>query len=242
MHLLIFLQQHFVLRVYLILSIGFIFYCKDTNKSEPTEPEPNKLPFVIENLGVTFADWDKQSNHAGDFYLTYDFSKIFSEFGAQVLDPDWNIKELPTFTYVISNDASVFSISEGQVVRIYHQEESNDYDFSIRSMNDPSYDIVYDHLVNLKIKIGDYIQAGDTLGSPKPLNSEIGLVEIMINNLNTGLSYCPFCCFNEDKLEEYEQKVFQLMKDWEEFKGDTAVYDEKNHVFPGCRYESMITY
>lgn len=230
-------SHYFKLGILLICCSWFLL-CK----KEPSKPEPEKKPFIIENLGVTFGAWDRQTNRAGDFYFTHDFQKIFGEFGAQVLDPEWNIKELPTFDYVIRNDAFVFSISEGEVVRLFYQEETNDYDFSIRSLNDPSYDIVYDHLVNLRIKIGDRVQPGDTLGNPRPWTFEIGGLEIMINNLETKLSYCPFCLFNEKKVKEYKQKVNQLMKDWEEFKGDTTIYDEKSFVLPGCRYETMVTY
>lgn len=223
--------------VLLIICLGYIRCNKNTNK-----PVPATKQFYIENLGVTFGVWDKLTNFAGDFYFSHDLQKVFSEFGAQVLDPDWNIKELPTFDYFIKNNASAFSISEGEVVRMVYQNDTNDYEFSIRSLNDPSYDIVYDHLINIKIALGDQVQPGDTLGNPRPITPEIGMFEIMINNLDTKNSYCPFILFKEEKVEEYTQKVYQLMKDWEEFKGDTTIYDEENHIVPGCRYESMLSY
>jgi hypothetical protein len=207
-----------------------------------SEPGVRRESFVIENLGVRFGPYDPVTNNAGDFYFTKDFIKVFGEFGSQTRDPDWNIKELPHFTYIIQNDAIIVSISEGEVVRIYYQEDSDDYDFSIRSLNDPAYDIVYDHLVNLQIRLGDIVLPGDTLGNPSPLVSGLGIVEIMINNLETGRSYCPFCCFKEETQDIYIQKIEQLMSDWETFKDDTSIYDEKNHVIPGCRYESMVTY
>ncbi|MBN1154457.1 hypothetical protein JXB12_05990 [candidate division KSB1 bacterium] len=225
---------------YFIIVIQFLalMRCdKDTNK-----PEPAKLPFVIENLGVTFGDWDRETNCAGDFYFNHDFQKVFSEFGAQVLDPDWNIKELPTFDYVIRNDAFVFAIAEGEVAVIDTQRSSGDYEISIRSLNDPSFSVYYDHLVNIRISVGDKIQPGDTLGNARPFTSEIGSLEIMVNNTDTKLSYCPFCFFNEDKLDDYTKKVSRLMRDWEEFKGDSTIYDESEYVFPGCRYESMLSY
>ncbi len=64
-------------------------------------------------------------------------------------------------------------------------------------------------------------------------------MEIMVNNNSKKLSYCSFCFFNEEKIEEYQQKIVQLMNDWEEFKGDTAIYDEASYVMPGCRFESL---
>ena len=224
-------------RLLLICCLQFILCDKSTEKSES-----QKIPFVIENLGVNFAPWNRDTNEAGDFYFTNNFIKIFGEFGCQTRDPDWNIKELPHFSYILKNNATIVSISEGEVVRIYYQEESADYDFSIRSLNDPAFDIVYDHLINLRIQLGDIVQPGDTLGNPAPLSSNLGSAEIMINNLDTKLSYCPFCYFDEQIRDITIQKVEQLMSDWEKFKGDTSIYDEKNHVIPGCRYESMVTY
>lgn len=223
--------------LWIFCCTGIVVCDKNAN-----EPDSQKVPFVIENLGVNFGPWDRATNQAGDFYFSGNFIKIFVEFGGQTLDPEGNIKELPHFTYVIRNDAAIVSVSEGQVVRIYYQEDTDDYDFSIRSMNDPSYDIVYDHLINLRIALGDIVMPGDTLGNPRPLVSGLGSVEIMINNLETKLSCCPFCCFNEASRNEMIEKVSQLMRDWESFKNDTTIYDEQHHVIPGCRYESMETY
>ena len=64
----------------------------------------------------------------------------------------------------------------------------------------------------------------------------------MINNSETGLSYCPFTFFDPNLADEYQQQVSRFMEDWETFKDDPTVYDEENHVCPGCRYESMVSY
>ena len=122
------------------------------------------------------------------------------------------------------------------------QESVNDYGFWIRPLNDPSFLVIYDHLVNLQIEVGDTVQPGDPLGNPRPFTSQIGGMELMINNETTRLSYCPFCFFNEEKLEEYQNKILRLMKDWETFKGDTTIYDESSHFRPGCIIESMLSY
>jgi len=195
--------------------------------------------FVIENLGVTFGAWDKETNQSGDFLFTADFPKIFGEFGSQTTDYLGNPKILPTMDFIIKNDAFVFAIAEGIVEHIEYQEEVNDYEFSIRSLNDQSFVVIYDHFINLQIETGDTIQPGDPLGNARPYTPQIGGMELMVNNNKTRLSYCPFCFFNEEKIEEYQTKILQLMHDWEEFKGDTSIYDESSHVLPGCRFESL---
>ena len=208
-----------------------------------TDPEPEgSRPFVIENLGVRFGPWNRDTNLAGDFYFTSSLTRIMNAFGTEALDPQGNIKILPTMDFYISEDAPVLAVSEGKVVRLVYQEENNDYEFSIQSLNDPDFDIVYDHLTDLEIGLEDSVQPGDTLGHPRPLYGQIGFVEIMVNNSETGLSYCPFVFFNQETRPLYIQKVTQLMEDWETFKGDTTIYNQQNHIISGCRIESIVTY
>lgn len=229
--------NHLVIMVFL-LSVG-----SSCNKQTDI-PEPQEDPFTIENLGVSFGAWDKETNQAGDFDFSSasQFIKIFGEFGSQTKDPQGQIKELPTMDFIIRSDAFICAIAEGEVTRVVYQEESGDYEFSIQSLKDPSYIVVYDHLVNLKIQTGDRIRPGDLLGNPRPWTSEIGGMEIMVNNMDTKLSVCPLCCMTEETLEINAQNISQLMNDWEEFKDDTTIYDQENHVVPGCRYESMASY
>ena len=233
-------NKRFMNPVIALFLVSVSFNCK--KQTDP--PEPQEEPFTIENLGVSFGPWDRQTNQAGDFDFSSasQFIKIFGEFGSQTKDPQGQIKELPTMDFIIKKDALISAIAEGEVTGLAYQEQSNDYEFSIRSLHDPSYMVVYDHLVNLQIQTGDRIQPGDPLGNPRPWTSEVGGLEIMVNNLDTKRSVCPLCCMNEETLEIYMQNISQLMNDWEEFKDDTAIYDQENHVMPGCRYESMETY
>ncbi|MBN2030016.1 peptidoglycan DD-metalloendopeptidase family protein [bacterium] len=206
--------------------------------------EAPKIPFVIENLGVRFGPWDRNTNRAGDFLFPNiaNVTKIIGEFGQAVLDPDFNVKYLPTLDFIIRVEAPIIAIAEGEVSRHYFQEGSADYEIGIRSLNDPNYEVGYDHLVNIQVEMGQTITPGDTIGYPRPLFSGLGSFEIMVNNAETGLSYCPFCCFNPDKTEEYQNKLLQLIADWETFKGDTTIYDESAFVLPGCLMESMVSY
>jgi hypothetical protein len=234
------LFKRFIHPVIALFLLSVNYYCK----KQTDTPEPQEDPFTIENLGVSFGAWDKQTNQAGDFDFSsaLQFTKIFSEFGAQTKDPQGQIKELPTMDFIIRSDAFIVAIAEGEVTRMVYQEGSADYEFSIQSLNDPSYVVVYDHLVNLKIQTGDLVQPGDHLGNPRPWTSEIGGLEIMVNNLETKLSVCPLCYMNEETLEINVRNISQLMNDWEEFKNDTTIYDQENHIIPGCRYESMVSY
>jgi hypothetical protein len=210
--------------------------CLDDGTDAPTDD------FVISNLGVTFDAWDRASNTAGDFVFLERERKVFLEFGAIVSDGEGGTKELPTFEYRIDPEAVVLAIAEGTVTRFAFQEDTEDYEFAVRSDRDPAFEVGYDHVLNPTVSLGDSVEAGDILGNPGTWSEQLGRFEIMINNSETDLSYCPFTFFDPNLAQEYQQQVSRFMADWEAFKGDSTVYDEESHVCPGCRYESMVTY
>jgi len=235
------------MKKHLLLSsaVVFIFILSMTNCKKETEvTEPEKEPFVIENLGIRFGPWDRVNNTAGDF-LFLDISnvtKIVSEFGVQVVSYDGSLKYLPTIDFIIREQAPVCAVAEGKVTRVFYQEGALDWEIGVQSRNDPDWEVGYDHLVDLQVEMDDIVEPGDTLGYPRPLFEGLAAFELMINSRKTGLSYCPFCCMNPDKLEAYEDSLIQLIQDWETYKNDTTLYDESTFVYPGCLMESMVSY
>jgi hypothetical protein len=229
----------FPVTVLIILTLFSLVMC---DKDKVTDTGSSYGTFVIQNLGVRFGPFDPGTNRAGDFLFVSWLSKVFLEFGAVVRDASGGTKELPTFEYILARDAWITAIAEGTVTRIVFQTETQDYEFGVRSNDDPAFEVGYDHVLNPRVEPGDRVAAGDTLGNPGTLTSELGRFEIMINNLETGLSYCPFCWFDPDSAEVYQNRVGLLMYEWEAFKGDTTIYENDLHVYPGCRMESMVTY
>ena len=209
-------------------------------RKEATSPSTGA--FVIENLGVRFSAWDPSTNRAGDFIFVPNQQKVFLEFGARVAAAEGGFKELPTFEYRVSKDAWVVAIAEGRITRLVYQEDTRDYEFTATSNLDPDFEVGYDHVLNLRIGLNRNVNPGDTLGQPGTWNDDLGRSEIMVNNRKTRLSYCPFCFFNPATAEAARGQVLQFIRDWERFKNDTTLYDERNHVFPGCRMDSMVTY
>lgn len=211
-------------------------------RKKGTEADDLKGTFVIRNLGVAFGPWNPITNRAGDFLFKTNEQKVFLEFGAKVADPSGGTKELPTFEYRIIKNALVTAIAEGKINRFVFQSETQDYEIGTRSTVDSDWEIGYDHVANPRVGIGDEVTAGTVLGNPGVWNNDLGRFEIMINNSAAGLSYCPFCVFDPDSAAAYQAKVLRHMIDWETFKKDTTIYDEKRHALPGCRYQDMKTY
>ena len=222
----------------LCLLLFFLLVCCQKDDGVEVNDRPNE-PFYLENLGISFGPWNPETNFAGDFYFVPEQIKLFSEFGAEVLAHDGSLKRLPHFTYYARLDAPVLAASALEVYEILFQENGADYEVFTRSVNNPFYEVLYDHLVDLQVTKGEHVSAGDTLGYPRAITPAYGFFEFMINNTKTHYSYCPFCCFNPVTRSTYEQQVIELMQDWETFKMDTSIYDEAAHVSPGCLLDSI---
>jgi hypothetical protein len=226
----------------ILLVLLFCVYSSCNKKSTGMNENDQKGTFVISNLGVNFGPWNPATNRAGDFLFRASENKVFLEFGAEVITAEGGTKYLPTFEYLIWKEAFVFAIAEGRVNRFDYQPETEDYEIGTESTTNSDWEIGYDHVKNPRVGLGDVLAPGDTLGNPGTWGGDLGRFEIMISNKSNGLSYCPFCCFDSDSSEQYQFLVLQHMLDWEAFKGDTTVFDEKDHVYPGCSMESMESY
>jgi len=233
----------FIARASRVLLGGLVVFLFSLScRKKITETDASKGTFVIYNLGVVFGPWNPATNQAGDFLFKAREQKVFLEFGAVVADAGGGLKELPTFEYRISKNARVTAIAEGKINRFVYQGDTQDYEIGTRSTVDADWEIGYDHVANPRVALGDAVSPGTVLGNPGTWNADLGRFEIMINNSATGLSCCPLCVFNPDSAAAVKAKVLRHMIDWETFKKDTTLYDEKRHPWPGCRYASMKTY
>jgi len=117
-----------ILTVILLLSALLYSILSCNEQHESTEPE--NVPFMIENLGVRFAEWDTVNNTAGDFLFLEisNIKKIVSEFGAEVVAYDGSLKLLPTMDFTIREDAPVFALAGGEISRMFYQEGSHDWE------------------------------------------------------------------------------------------------------------------
>lgn len=215
--------------------------------SQPTEQTTTKKEaraLILKNLGVSFEPWDKNTNRAGAFIFLPTENKLFLEYGAEVPSSEGGTKILPTFEYRTVSDADVFSTIDGVVTSVTYEERTQDYSIHIQPELNSEWIIEHDHVSNLKVSKGNNVKAGDILGKAGTLGGQLGRTEIMM--WGPGLSstrvntYCPFKYFDPELKSEYQQKVSQHMKDWEEFKNNSNLYNEGGHIFPGCVYETLL--
>lgn len=201
---------------------------KKVGKAASTE-EQKSAPPVIKNLGVAFAAFNPSTKKAGSFLFTVKpwNNKILGEFGQEVKDAGGDIKPLPHYSYFVPENTPVTAVSDGEIVAIFYQEQTKDYEIHVKPTYDSYWDINYDHVINLLVKEKDQIKAGDIIASAGDFNFAAPLEISLISEKEKPATFYPlFSYFDASLKEEYEQKVWQLMSDWETYKNNKNIYDE----------------
>lgn len=203
--------------------------------SNTTTPDP-----VLKNLIIDIEPYNSGTGMAGGFNFTdsYNEEKVFLEFGAEVDDGAGGTKILPTFEYRTDPDAQVYSPVKGEITMLDFQDDTQDYELSIGQSSFDTVGVWIDHVKNIQVAEGDSVKAGDLLGTAGNWSATVGRVELMLTN-TVGYP-CPFNYFDEDLKTEYENKITQLMNDWETFKYDDTIYDEDSMTYAaGCPYDFL---
>ncbi len=214
---------------------------KTTPSIPVTSPNP-EAKLVLKNLIVEIEPYDKSLGRAGGIIFELGDTLPFATFGEVVQGPD-GAKTLPTFEYHTVPSAEVFAAAEGVVVNVHSNSGWNDYEILITPDADSYWQVWYDHVQNVSVKKGDHVTAGQGLGTSGIRSQTAGRTELMVrySNWRTGETYtvCPFSVFDPSLSSIYQNKISQLMQDWEDFKGDSTIYSQSSHIYPGCQQEKI---
>ena len=212
----------------------------ETEQIETSQKE--KLP-VLKSLGVNIKPWNKETNLAGDFIFTKDLlfddgfiknEKVFLEFGASENNLV-NHKIGIEYWYFLTPGTKVYAASDG-VVSIFYIEHTKDWGVNIHPQEKSRWFVGHEHLLNLEVKDGDIVKAGDLLGEaiPGSFSNEVAFTELSVGLGGQEIfKFCPFDFLEPSLKPVYEQKINQLASDWEEFIGQD-VYKQEDWVSPGC--------
>ncbi len=206
--------------------------------------KPTNSPPVLKNLGVNIDSWNKQTNLAGDLIFTKKLlfddgrvfnDKVFLDFGHKDKYRPNDIGSIEYWFYVPLG-TKLMAPTDG-FVQVAFFNHTQDWGINIKS-KDSNWIVSFEHVVNLKVKDGDIVKAGDIVADAAPrttFNNEIAMTELAVwEGGNRGVvKYCPFNFLEESLKSIYQQKLNQLVKDWEEFIGKD-VYQEEKWVAPGC--------
>ncbi|PIN89916.1 hypothetical protein COU60_02375 [Candidatus Pacearchaeota archaeon CG10_big_fil_rev_8_21_14_0_10_34_76] len=215
---------------------------EDAEENKLSEPAQKILP-VLMNLGLDIEPLNNETNLAGDLIfsksLVYDDGrvsgdKVFVDFGIKEKYSPEGIGNIEYWFHVPLN--TKVKAPTGGVVKIDYFEHTEDWGVNILP-NDSDLIVSFEHLVNLMVKDGEYVTAGEFIGEAAPRNTfddKIAMTELAVwKGGNTIIKYCPFDYLDESLKPVYQEKLNKLATEWEEFV-DKDVYEQERWVSPGC--------
>lgn len=201
---------------------------------------------TLQHIGVELDFFDVERNKAGDFVFstfTYPWNSevynthVFYDYG-KVIQSNGTVKTMPEVTYILPLGTKVYALTDGIVVSIKHQD-TGDYEMGIVKPENPSWTFGYDHIINLLVKEGDNVVAGQVIAEVSDYNKWLkgdgyGAVEVSLAYTRTSfVTHCPFAYLDESVKEDYFRKILALYDAWENYTKDTSAYSDKYDV-PGC--------
>lgn len=252
------LQQHgiahlgLLLAVFVIVAIGAIGYLvyskeesstKQVGSSTSASESTKKSQATIKNLGINLDAYDPATNMAGDLKFTKaNFSggmqMIFFEYGYEVpASSAGPAKRNPQPTFIAPLGTKVMSLVDGKVVSV-PKLYSGDYSVHVQA---PGSDLIFEteHVIDVLVKKGDTVKAGQVIAQVSDYDAKnydgLGLFEIgVLKGGNPPSHVCTFDYLDESIKTETLNKIAALKKSWEEYRGDTSIYDESKAAMPGC--------
>lgn len=239
----------------LIAGVGYLVLNKKSDEKsqnnisstneDSTEEITKNTEVKIKHLGVNLDYYNPATNKAGDFL----FTKAKFTSGIQLLFTDYAYvikgantstsqdKANPQPTFILPLGSKVYSLIDGEVFDV-PKLYSNDYSVMVRGEGS---DLIFEteHVINVKVKKGDKVKAGDIIAEVSDYSAQgysgMGLVEIgVLQGGNPPKHICPFDYLDDSIKDETIKKINALKKSWEEYRGDTSLYDETKEITPGC--------
>lgn len=217
--------------------------------SEPKQPEqpvenPDVPTLKLKSIGIDLDYLDPATNMAGDVKFTkgrFMFGIIFSDYGFVIpaeSSAGGKDKSNPQPTFTLPMGTKVRSLVDGVVTNVPVLYSG---DYSIHVATNPRSRWIYEteHVINPLVKVGDQVKAGQVIAEVSPHNKDandgFGIVEIgILRGGNPPQHVCPFAYLDESIKEDVQKKLTALYKSWEEYRGDSSLYDESALKIPGC--------
>lgn len=215
----------------------------ETSSSPVAKTETKEVP-NIKHLGVNLDYYNAQTGLAGDFKFTkapLNQNRLFMNYAHLITQTSTGSpKRNPQPTFILPIGTKVRSIVDGQVSAI-DQLYSGDYSIHITSRESGQYTYELEHVSNVSVKVGDKVTAGQVVAEVSPhdsnYNDGMGLYEIGILTAGEGgrpRHICPFAYLDSSVKADLQAKINALYVSWEEYRGDSSLYNEAAMPTPGC--------
>jgi biotin carboxyl carrier protein len=251
--------SHIIIVIILVALFGVVAYStfrlvQDKNSNytaENAEAKAQSSKVKIKNLPVAVDTYNPATGMAGDLkFPTEAFDKgvpdmIFMGYGYVVsglINAQGKDKSSPQPTFIAPVGTKVHALIDGEVVAI-PSLYSKDYSIHMKGSGS---DLIFEteHVTNVKVKVGDKVKAGDVIAEVSGYDAHgfagLGLVEIgVLKGGNPPTHLCTFDFLDDSVKTVTLQKISQLEKDWEAFRGKPDLYGKE--VIPGCVTRDPLT-
>lgn len=224
-----------------------------TSNSKESSSQNDTKSVKIKHLGVELEAYNPATNKAGDFVFTKAkfaagdaMQMLFMNYGyvmPAVNRADGKAMGNPQPTFILPLGTKVHSLVDGTV---FETPKLYSGDYSVQVQGEGS-DLIFEteHVINVKVKKGDKVKAGDVIAEVSDYSTKgyagFGLVEIgVLKGGNPPSHLCPFDYLDNSIKDKTLKNITALQKSWEEYRGDTTIYDESKVVIPGCESRTPI--
>lgn len=219
-----------------------------TGQSQTEKGDEEAPPVLAKNIGFNFDFYDPATKRAGDFVFAnipalsdpISGNSMWHDFGALDNKPGSGQRN-PQTVFFLPGGTKITAMIDGEVVGMT-ELYSKDYGIMIAKDKQSKWRYEHEHVVKPTVKIGDKVKAGDVIAEVGAHTNyqyagygffEIGLYRPHPNGVG-GHEDCVFKFLDPSVKKDIEAKVTAFYKGWEEYRGDSTIYDEANNYSPGC--------
>lgn len=209
-----------------------------------TKESDDQPPLLLKGIGINLDYYDPTTGKAGDLVFTkgkLQFDVLFTEFGFVIPGSQSSTqqdKSNPQPTWQAPLGTKVQAIVDGVVTNV-GTLYSGDYTIMVATDTKSRWQYETEHVTNPLVKVGDRVKAGQVIAEVSPHNKEgnggYGLVEIgILKGGNPPQHLCPFAYLDPSVKDDIQKKLLAFYKAWEDYKGNTSLYNESAQPTPGC--------
>ena len=171
--------------------------------------------------------------------------------------------KFPPGTELLSPITGIVDDISWQPTESYKQD---DWELNLKPSRFSQWRVSIDHVVSLEcdlnskevctkpllvngqeIRVGMEIKAGDTIGyagnwvdtSNSGMNERTEITVGKFASAGVFESYCPIMYLHESVKQDFRDSISSLMDTYEEWSGNTGLYNQSEMVEPGCSYEQI---
>lgn len=260
-----------ILLIILIVGVGFAGWrvmqsedsgdgAQDANNSQQSgdaEESDQEPPVLAKNIGFNFDTYNPATKMAGDFKFSalpalsdpLVGNQLWMDYGVPDPKPGSTMKNGQTI-FILPAGTKITAMVDGEVVALT-EFGKDDYGIMIAKDKSSKWRYEHEHVTKPTVKLGDKVKAGDVIAEVAQHTNtwqyaghglfEIGLYRARGNN-GGGSEDCVFKFLDPSVKQDIQAKVSALYTAWEDFRGDTSIYDQENYASPGCAISDTISW